>query len=191
MKIGLFFGSFNPIHIGHLIIANQIINFTDCKKVWFVVSPQNPLKMNHSLLNDRNRLHLVRLAIEDNFNFTVCDIEFQMPRPSYTINTMSYLKEKYPQHEFSIIMGSDSLQNLPKWKNYQDLITKNNFIIYERQGFPATQPNKNFTVLKDTPFLLISASAIRQLIKDRKSVKYLVPDRVLDEIEKGGYYKNT
>src|SRR5690348_6659115 len=101
MKIGLFFGSFNPIHVGHLIIANHVINFTEWKRVWFVVSPQNPLKSNAGLLNERNRLHLVRLAIEDNFNFKVCDIEFQMPRPSYTIDTISYLKEKHPHYQFS------------------------------------------------------------------------------------------
>jgi len=189
MKIGLFFGSFNPIHIGHLIIANHILNFTECKKVWFVVSPQNPLK-NNSLLNDRNRLHLVRLAIENDLNFQACDIEFQMPRPSYTIDTVSYLKEKYPSHQFFIIMGSDGLPNLPKWKNYQSLITGNQFIIFERPGYSIEKLNKNFIILKNTPSLTISASLIRQLVREGKSIKYLVPDNVLEEVEKAGYYRN-
>jgi nicotinate-nucleotide adenylyltransferase len=190
MEIGLFFGSFNPIHVGHLIIASHVINFTECKKVWFVVSPQNPLKNTHTLLNGRSRLYLVRIAIEDDSNFKINDIEFQMPRPSYTIDTLSYLKENYPQHQFSIILGSDSLENLPKWKNYKELIEQNSFKIFERPGFPIMDSHKNFTILKNTPHLRISASFIRQLIKERKSIKYLVPDKVLDEIERAGYYRN-
>src|SRR5215471_11040758 len=112
MKIGLYFGSFNPIHLGHLIIATYVINRTDLNKVWFVISPQNPLKLSKTLLNEYQRLHLVRLAIEEDNNFRACDIEFKLPRPSYTINTITYLKEKYSRYQFEIIMGSDSFQNI-------------------------------------------------------------------------------
>src|SRR3989339_302073 len=117
MKIGLYFGSFNPIHTGHLIIASHVLNETDLQQVWFVVSPQNPFKQEHSLLNEYHRLHLVQLAVEEDTRLRASDIEFKMPKPSYTIDTLVYLKEKYPQHQFTIIMGSDSFQNLPKWKN--------------------------------------------------------------------------
>ena len=189
MKIGLFFGSFNPIHVGHLIIATHIINYTDLKKVWFVVSPQNPLKNSQSLLNERNRLHLVRLAIEDDLNFKVSDAEFYLSRPSYTINTVSYLKEKFPQQDFSMIIGSDSLQNIHKWKNYERLTAENTIFVFERPGFSTEELFKNQINLTNTPLLQISASFIRQSIKDRKSIKYLVPEKVLEEIEIAGYYK--
>jgi nicotinate-nucleotide adenylyltransferase len=122
-KIGLFFGSFNPIHIGHLILANYILENSDMDELWFVVSPQNPFKQNHSLLNEYHRLHLVQTAIEGEAKMTAVDIEFKLPRPSYTIDTLAYLDEKYPEYEFSIIMGSDSLENIQKWKN-GDLILK-------------------------------------------------------------------
>src|SRR5215813_9258125 len=112
MKIGLYFGSFNPVHVAHLVIANHILNETDIEKVWFVVSPQNPFKTGTTLLNEYHRLHLVRLAVQDDARMKVSDIEFGLPRPSYTIDTLAYLEEKYPQHKFSIIIGSDSFQNL-------------------------------------------------------------------------------
>src|ERR1044071_5165784 len=118
MKIGLYFGSFNPVHTGHLIIANHILNETDLDKVWFVVSPQDPFKVNHSLLNEYDRLHLVNVATEDDTRMKVSDIEFSLPKPTYTSFTLTHLQEKYPTHLFSIIMGSDSFQNLDKWKNY-------------------------------------------------------------------------
>ncbi|HQV61071.1 MAG TPA: nicotinate (nicotinamide) nucleotide adenylyltransferase, partial [Chitinophagaceae bacterium] len=118
MKIGLYFGSFNPVHVAHLIIANHILNETDIEKVWFVVSPQNPFKTENSLLNEYHRLHLVKLATENDNRIKASDIEFTLPKPSYTVNTLAYLAEKHPEHEFCIIMGSDSFQNLPKWKNY-------------------------------------------------------------------------
>src|SRR5687768_17339194 len=115
MKIGLYFGSFNPVHIGHLIIANYVLNETELEKIWFVVSPQNPFKQNKSLLNEYDRLHLLRTAIEDDTRMKASDIEFYLPKPSYTINTLTYLKEKYPQQDFFLIMGSDSFQNIDKW----------------------------------------------------------------------------
>jgi nicotinate-nucleotide adenylyltransferase len=189
MKIGLYFGSFNPVHIGHLIIASHIVNNTDVEQIWFVVSPQNPLKKSSTLLNEYHRLHLVRVAIEGNSQFKASDSEFKLPKPSYTIDTITYLKEKYPQHAFSIIMGSDSFQNVNKWKNYEQLIRDNRIIIYERPGFEVSPlPNSNTLVLK-APLFEISATEIRQLIKQGKSIQYIVPDKVLEEIEQNGYYK--
>ncbi|QEC68102.1 nicotinate-nucleotide adenylyltransferase [Panacibacter ginsenosidivorans] len=189
MKIGLYFGSFNPIHIGHLIIANHVLNSLDIKKIWFIVSPQNPLKHSNSLLNEYQRLHLVRLAIEDNLSMVASDVEFKLPRPSYTIDTLAYLKEKYPGHEFSIIMGSDSFQNIHKWKNPERIIANYRIIIYNRPGFEIKDSNPNTVILKDAPRLDISATAIRELIKNGKSIRYLVPDKPVEEIKACGYYK--
>lgn len=189
MKIGLYFGSFNPIHIGHLIIANHVINANVVQKVWFVVSPQNPLKQSSSLLNEYQRLFLVNLAIEDNNSFKASDVEFKLPRPSYTIDTLTYLKEKYPEDQFSIIMGSDSFSNINKWKNYEKIVADNEIVIYNRPGFSTASANKNVEVLEDVPLLEISATNIRNLLKSGKSAKYLVPDAVLEEIEKGRFYK--
>ncbi|HOJ91488.1 MAG TPA: nicotinate (nicotinamide) nucleotide adenylyltransferase [Saprospiraceae bacterium] len=132
MKIGLFFGSFNPIHNGHLIIAQHLLNYSAIEKLWFIVSPHNPLKEKASLAKDRERLHLVRLAIDENPDMRASDIEFNLPQPSYTIDTMAFLTEKYPQHEFSLIMGGDNLVSLPKWKNYELLISKYPILIYKR-----------------------------------------------------------
>jgi nicotinate-nucleotide adenylyltransferase len=189
MKISLYFGSFNPIHVGHLIIANHILNYTLVKKVWFVVSPQNPLKQSHFLLNEYHRLHLVRLAIEDNPAMKASDVEFKMPKPSYTIDTLTYLKEKYPKNEFSIVMGSDSFQNIGKWKNHEKILRDNHIIVYKRRGFDVKVAHPNFTILDKPPLLEISATDIRKLIKDGKSIRYLVPDKAAEEIEACGYYK--
>ena len=188
MKIGLYFGSFNPVHNGHLIIASHVLNETDIDKVWFVVSPHNPLKAQHSLLNEYDRLHLVRIAIEDDNRMRASDIEFSLPRPSYTIDTLTYLKEKYPADEFFIIMGSDSFQNIEKWKNYE-LVLDHHVIIYYRPGFEIDQElSKRVTVL-DAPLLQISATHIRELIRAGKSIRYLVPDKSREEIEQNRYYK--
>ncbi|WP_207497195.1 nicotinate (nicotinamide) nucleotide adenylyltransferase [Aridibaculum aurantiacum] len=189
MKIGLYFGSFNPIHIGHLIIASAIKNKTDLQKIWLVVSPHNPLKPSKSLLNEFNRLHLVKLAVEDDENLEVSDIEFKLPRPSYTIDTLTYLKEKYPQHEFSIIMGSDSFQNITKWKNYELLLNNYQVYIYQRPNFPVENPAENITIV-NAPLLEISATQVRLLIKNNKSIRYLVPEKVREEIEQNRYYKS-
>lgn len=189
MKIGLYFGSFNPVHTGHLIIANHILNQTDIDKVWFIVSPQNPFKENHTLLNEYNRFHILQTATEDDIRIKVSDIEFSLPRPSYTSITLAHLQEKYPDHQFSIIMGSDSFQNLDKWKNYEAIIKNYPIYVYIRPGFEAdNRIGAMLTILK-APLLEISATQIRQLIKDGKSIRYLVPDKAREEIEKGGYYK--
>lgn len=189
MKIGLYFGSFNPIHTGHLIIAQHVLNETDLKQVWFVVSPQNPFKLQKTLLNEYDRLHLVNLAIQKSTSFKAIDIEFNLPKPSYTINTLIYLQEKYPQHEFSIIMGSDSLQNLDKWKNAETIMERYPIYVYQRPGFPAKQQKVNDLHILTAPLLEISATHIRELIQEGKSIRFLVPENVLDEIELTGYYK--
>lgn len=189
MKVGLYFGSFNPIHIGHLIIANHVFNCADLKKIFFVVSPQNPLKKSNGLLNEFHRLHLVRLAVEDNPVFMASDVEFKLPKPSYTIDTLAYLKEKYPNYDFSIIMGSDSYLNISRWKNYERLLSENEIIVYERPGFEVVKQSEKTTVLKNAPLLNISSTYIRSLVKDRKSIRYLVPDKVAEEIEAAGYYR--
>ncbi len=189
MKIGLYFGSFNPVHNGHLIIAQHLLNETDLEQVWFVISPQNPFKQQRHLLNEYDRLHLVNLAIQKSTGFKSVDIEFRLPKPSYTSTTLAYLKEKYPQHHFSIIMGSDSLQNLAKWKNAETIMNNYPVYVYTRPGFPPIEPAvKQLTVLQ-APLLEISATHIRELIQKGKSIRFLVPDVVCDEIEQAGYYK--
>lgn len=189
MKIGLYFGSFNPIHVGHLIIASHMLNETDLERVWFVVSPQNPLKPAN-LLNEYHRLHLVKLAIGDDNRMKASDIEFGLPRPSYTVDTLSYLREKYPEHDFNIVMGSDSLQNLSKWKNHEVIRKNYRIYVYTRPGFDVpSSDNKNIIVL-NAPLLQISATHIRENIKEGKSIRYLVPEPVREEIEKGAYYRS-
>ncbi|MFZ1380810.1 MAG: nicotinate (nicotinamide) nucleotide adenylyltransferase [Saprospiraceae bacterium] len=192
MKIGLYFGSFNPIHIGHLIIAQHILNHTEIQRLWFVISPHNPLKDKASLANDRDRLHLVQLAIEDNPSMKASDIEFKLPQPSYTIDTLTYIKEKYPRYEFALIMGADNLISLPKWKNYQLLINNYPIYIYKRPNYPiesALVQHENIHIL-DTPLLDISSTWIRQLIKTKKSIRYLVPEKVFEYLESSHLYRN-
>jgi nicotinate-nucleotide adenylyltransferase len=189
MKIGLYFGSFNPIHVGHLIIASHFLNEGLVERIWFVVSPQNPFKESSSLLNEYHRLHLVQKAIDDDNRLKASDIEFGLPRPSYTVHTLTYLKEKYPGHSFSIILGSDSFQNLPKWKNAEVLVANHEFLIYNRPGFEVKNDlNANIRIMA-APLLQISATHIRELAGSGKSIKYLVPPIVEEEIIKGGYYK--
>lgn len=189
MKIGLYFGSFNPVHVAHLIIANHILNETDIEKVWFIVSPQSPFKEESGLLNEYHRLHLVRLATEDDIRIKASDIEFTLPKPSYTTATLAYLADKYPEHEFCIIMGSDSFQNLHKWKNYEVIVKNYPLYVYKRPGFEAENNiGANLYVL-DAPLLQLSSTQLRKYIKDGRSVRYMIPDKVLEEIERGGYYK--
>lgn len=189
MKVGLYFGSFNPVHAGHLIIANHILNETPLEKLWFIVSPQNPFKTESGLLNEYQRLHLLKVSTEDDPRIKVSDIEFGLPRPSYSSVTLLHLQEKYPTYEFSIIMGSDSFQNLYKWKNYEFIVKNYRIYIYRRPGFEIQNSiNANITIV-DAPLLQISATQIRQLIKTGKSIRYIVPDKAREEIEKGNYYK--
>jgi nicotinate-nucleotide adenylyltransferase len=191
MQIGLYFGSFNPVHVGHLIIANHILNETSLSRIWFVISPQNPFKRTESLLNEYDRFHLVQKATENDPRLKASDIEFALPKPSYTVHTLLYLKEKYPGYSFSIIMGSDSFQNLGNWKNSDVIIQNYPIIIFKRPGFEIeNKVNANIEVM-DAPLLHISATHIRDLIREGKSIKYLVPDAVEEEILASGFFKKV
>jgi len=189
MKIGLYFGSFNPIHTGHLIIAEHVVSHCDVQQVWLVVSPQNPLKSSSGLLNENHRMHLVRLAIDDNLKLKATNIEFKLPRPSYTIDTLTFLKEKHPAYSFSVIVGSDSYKNLKKWKNSELLLKGYNFIVYQRPGFSIVDFPKLSTTILEAPLLDISSTKIRNLIKTGKSIKYMVSEEVRIEIENQNFYK--
>lgn len=190
MKIGLFFGSFNPIHIGHLIIANHMATQTDLQKVWLVVSPQNPLKPKKTLARDHDRLHLVRLGIGDNPLLEASNIEFSLPKPSYTVDTLAVLKEKYPQHEFALIMGGDNIASLHLWKNYEQILAEYDIYVYKRPSYDlgalAGHPRLNIC---EAPMLDISATYIRNCILEGKSVRYLVPDAVYEYLENGSLYR--
>lgn len=188
MTIGLYFGSFNPIHIGHLIIANHVANNTLLDQIWFVISPQNPLKAEQSLLNEHHRKHLIDLCIEGEKKMRTSNVEFKLPKPSYTIDTMTYLSEKYPQHTFSIIMGSDSFSNIKRWKNYEVLLKNYEIYIYERAGFKVRERFDARLTILDAPLLEISSTHIRELIHLKRSIKFLVPDVVKEEIERQQYY---
>lgn len=193
-KIGLFFGSFNPIHIGHLIIANYFAEYTDLYQIWFIISPHNPLKDKQSLLQDVHRLNIVKLAIEENNKFKASDIEFKMPQPSYTINTLIYLQERYPDKEFVLMIGSDNLKNFHKWKNFE-LILKN----YEIYVYPRYESEINHDEhyifsngkikIVNAPKIEISSSYIRKAICEKKDVKYLLPEKVLKYIDEMNFYK--
>lgn len=189
MKVGLYFGSFNPVHHGHLIIANHVVQETDLQQVWFVISPQNPFKQSHSLLNEYHRFHLVQLAIEGEKNLKASDIEFRLPKPSYSVTTLQYLEEKYPEHQFSIIMGSDSLQNLDKWQNAEVIMSRYSIYVYKRAGFDVREDLPINKIVLDAPLLQISSTRIRESIKKGKSIRYLVPDIVKEDIEANHYYK--
>lgn len=189
MKIGLYFGSFNPVHNGHLIIANYVLQHSGLEQVWFVVSPQNPLKQRGNLLNEYHRLHLVKQAIDGEINLKASDIEFGLPRPSYTIDTLTYLEEKYPENNFFVIMGSDSLQNIGKWKNGDVLLKSYPILVFERPGFGLPKDVENGITIMKAPMLDISSTMIRKMVAKGQSIRYLVPDNVNEEIHKSGYYK--
>lgn len=189
MNIGLYFGSFNPIHIGHLIIANHVLNETSIERVWFVVSPQNPLKKSNSLLNEFDRLHMVRLAVQDDNRMKCSDIEFNLSRPSFTTNTLAFLSEKYPEHKFSIIMGSDSYQNLDKWKNFETIVSNYSIYVYKREGHEINKFWGNEPTILNAPLIQVSATQIRDYVKAGKSIRYLVPEIVREEIETRKFYK--
>ena len=190
MKVGLFFGSFNPIHIGHLIIANTMVTNTDLEEVWMVVSPQNPFKKNNSLLHEFDRFEMVSLAIQDNLKLKATDIEFNMPKPSYTIDTLTVLSEKYSQHEFALIIGEDNLASFPKWKNYDKILDYYELYVYPRPNAEKTELS-NHPKIKfiPAPLLDISATFIRNAIKENKSIRYLVTEPVENFIYKGQFYK--
>ena len=190
-KVGLFFGSFNPIHVGHLIIGNTMVETADLKRVWYVVSPQNPFKPSKGLLHEFDRYDMVRAATSDNFKFDVTDVEFHLPKPSYTIHTLVHLKEKHPDKEFVVIIGEDNLENFTRWRNHTQIIEQFGLYVYPR---PNAQPSdlKSHPQVKfvDAPLLDISATFIRTCIKKKQSVRYLVPDVVEEMIRVKGFYQD-
>ncbi len=184
MKVGLFFGSFNPIHIGHLAIANVMAETAGFDQVWFVVSPQSPFKKVKDLAHEFDRLDMVEAAIYDNTKLKATDIEFNMPKPSYTVDTLAYLSDKYPKHHFSLIMGEDNLKSFQKWKNYQIILDEYGLFVYPRPntGESSLKNHKAITWIK-APLFDISATFIRNLLRKNKSIKYLVPDTVIELIK--------
>lgn len=189
--IGLFFGSFNPVHNGHMIIANFMATKGGLNEVWMIVSPHNPLKDKQSLAKDHDRLHLVHLAIGDNMKIKASNIEFNLPKPSYTIDTLTHLKEMYPNYNFALIMGGDNLLSLPKWKNYEKILNENLIFVYQRPQYDLgnLQNHVNVKIMEDTPLLDISASYIRNCIKEKHSIQYLVPELVFKYIDGSNMYK--
>ncbi|MCF8365852.1 MAG: nicotinate-nucleotide adenylyltransferase [Bacteroidales bacterium] len=189
-KTGLFFGSFNPVHTGHMIVAAYMREFTDLDQVWFVVSPQNPLKDKSSLLPDHHRLMLLKTAIENDPAFKVSDIEFKMPKPSYTIDTLTWLSEKYPERDFVLIAGTDILDSFHKWKNYQVLLEYYSVYIYSRPGFDAGKYTRHSSIkFIDAPLMEISSSFIRNAISKGKDVRYMLPPRVWEYIKEMHFYE--
>lgn len=195
MKIALFFGSFNPIHVGHLIIAQHILNKKYSEELWFVVSPHNPHKSKQSLLADYHRLELVRRATEHSDKLRASDIEFSLPQPSYTIDTLTYMQEKYPKHEFILLMGEDNLRTLHKWKNYERILENFEVLVYPRlreEGEPQTTidlPGK-ITLMEDVSMLKISASHVRKLFATGESPRFLLTDEILEYCEEMHFYKS-
>lgn len=192
MKIGLYFGTFNPIHVGHLIIANHMAEHTNLEQIWMMVTPHNPLKQKDTLLDDRHRFHMVRLATEDYPKIKPSDIEFQLPQPNYTVNTLAHLKDKFPNYEFSLIMGEDNLNSLHKWKNYDYILENHDIYIYPRLSTEAVQLDlKNHPRIHkiDAPIVEISSTFIRESIKNKKNVRPLLPENIWEEIDYNNYYK--
>jgi len=189
MKIGLYFGSFNPIHAGHLIIANHLLNITDIDQIWLVVSPQNPFKKKSNLADGYDRLHLAEIAIGDNDCIRTCNIEFELPVPSYTIDTLTYLREKHSGYNFSLIMGSDNIKSFHKWKNPEMILDHYEIFIYQRPGSISDRYSEHENVhYLDAPLLDISSSFIRKLIKEGKSVRYMVAENVHEYLEENNMY---
>jgi nicotinate-nucleotide adenylyltransferase len=190
MKVGLFFGSFNPIHIGHLAIANYMIEYSDMDELWFVVTPHNPLKKQSGLLADYHRYEMVLLAIEQFDKFRACNIEFNLPKPSFTCNTLAHIQEKYPKYEFGLIMGSDNLESFPKWKNSSVIIANHTLYIYPRPNHSGGELVHHPKVsIVEAPLMDISATFIRKAITERKHLPVFLPPKVWDYIDKMNFYR--
>ena len=191
MKIGLYFGTFNPIHVGHLIIANHLAEHSDLDQIWMMVTPHNPLKEKSSLLNDFQRLHLVHLATEDYSKIKPSDFEFNIAQPNYTVNTLAHLQDKYPKNEFSLIMGEDNLKNFHKWKNYDAILENHEIYVYPRISSDLDNIQfKNHPKIHiiNAPIVEISSTFIRENIKNGKNIQPLMPNKVWDYIDKSGFY---
>ena len=192
MKIGLYFGTYNPIHIGHLIIANHLAEFTDLDQIWMVVTPHNPLKKKATLLDDHHRLQMVYLATENFPKIKPSDIEFKLTQPNYTVNTLSHLQDKYPNHEFSLIMGEDNLKTLHKWKNYEVILENHDIFVYPRISEEAENSELKShpkVHIIDAPVVEISSTFIRNNIKNGKNIQPLLPSKVWEYIDHNNFYK--
>ncbi len=190
MKIGLLFGSFNPVHNGHMIIANYMAEFTDLNEVWFIVTPQNPLKKSASLLKDSHRFQLVKIAINDYTKLKASKIEFTLPKPSYTINTLTRFSQKFPAHEFVLIMGSDNLQTFKKWKRWEDILKQYELYVYPRPEYDGWALKKHNKIrFVNAPLMEISASFIRKAIKNGKDIRFMLPESVYKHIVKKHFYE--
>ena len=197
-NIGLYFGSFNPIHVGHLILSNHFVNEGYCDEVWLVVTPQNPLKKKNNLLDEGHRMAMVRIALEDNAKLRASDIEFNLPRPSYTSYTLAALKEKYPDNSFSLIMGEDNLRTFRKWKNYEYIMDNHKILVYPRVLRVQEKENdsidnslvehKNIQLI-DAPLMKVSSSLIRKNIKEGKDVRYLLTEPVFKYLDEMNFYR--
>lgn len=190
MNITLYFGSFNPVHVGHMIIADHLINFTETDQIWLVISPQNPFKKRSNLADSYDRLHLVELAIGDNDRIKSSTIEFNLPLPNYTIDTLTYLGEEHPEHQFAIVMGSDNIEYFHKWKNYEMLLEHYRIYVYQRPGsISELYKDHENVIYVDGPLLEISSSFIRRLIREGKSIRYLVAEPVYEYLEESNLYR--
>lgn len=189
-KVGLYFGTFNPIHVGHCIIAQYMLEFTDLDEVWFVVTPHNPHKKKSTLLDDRQRLHMVNLAIGDHYKLRVSDVEFGLPQPSYTATTLAYLEEAHPDHSFHLIMGEDNLQSFPKWRNHEAILENHELYVYPRigtdGGILSSHPKVHLT---QAPVIEIASTEIRDAIKKGKDVSFMLPEAVWDYIDQELFYR--
>tara|TARA_R110002073_G_scaffold216229_2_gene376482 strand:+ start:46747 stop:47328 length:582 start_codon:yes stop_codon:yes gene_type:complete len=192
MKVGLYFGTFNPIHIGHLIIANHLVEYSDLDEVWFVVTPQSPHKKKQSLLDNHHRFELVYIAVENYQKLKASDIEFKLPQPNYTVHTLAHISEKHPNHEFSLIMGEDNLKSFHKWKNYEIILENHHIYVYPRisGGSPKTSFDEHPKVHKvDAPIIQISATLIRDGIKQNKNVEPMLLNEVWKYIDEMNFYR--
>lgn len=190
MHIGLFFGSFNPVHVGHMVLANYMLSFTDMQEVWMVVSPLNPLKNKNQLLDQNHRLLMVDLAIDGHTGIRSSNIEFKLPQPSYTINTLVHLSEKYPDHQFSLIMGQDNLESFHKWKNHEEILKAHHIYVYPRpDSDPSLFDMHAHVHFTKAPMMEISSTFIREAIKNKKDVKFFLPPKVWEEIDAMGFYR--
>ena len=190
-KIGLFFGSFNPVHNGHLMLANYIVEYTDLDSIWFVVSPQNPFKEENSLLQDHHRRDMLEMAVKNDSRFEVCDIEFSMPKPSYTIDTLKCLSERYPDMEFYLIYGMDNLACFDKWKDYQSILDNYNLLVYPRKNYDAGNLKNHKSVhIISAPEIEISSTFIRKAIKNNKDIRYFMPEQSYKYMIDMNFYKD-
>ena len=191
-KIGLYFGTFNPIHIGHLTIANHLVEYSDIDVIWFVVTPHSPFKKKSTLLDNHHRFEMVYRATESYNTLKPSNIEFKLPQPNYTINTLVHLEEKYPEHAFALIMGEDNLKGFHKWKNYEQILQRYPIYVYPRisEGVIDTQFNDHPKIIKiDAPIMELSSTFIRKAIKDKKNVRPLLPESVWQYIDEMNFYK--